>query len=107
MLVRKLSWMRCVVRDSNCLDYKEYCSGICNVGCNRPDLCNFETWLRSKIVNPETLEKEKRFNLILDICREALNEYGNLEDTLDKYHVEYSLKDMLENSPLVEDLLNL
>ena len=49
MLVYKLNWMRCIVRDSN-LDYKNYCNGCCDSGCNRKDLLNFEEWLKSKII---------------------------------------------------------
>ena len=41
MIVDKLRWMRCVVRDSD-LDYENYCNGECGYECNRPDLCNFE-----------------------------------------------------------------
>lgn len=52
-------------------------------------------------------KREKRFELIVDICREVLNEYGNIEDTLDEYNIEHGMKDMLENSWLVDDLLNL
>lgn len=50
MLVEKLNWMRCVVRDTN-LKYEDYCNGDCNNSCNRKDLCNFEMWLKSKIVS--------------------------------------------------------
>lgn len=49
MLVAKLKWMRCVVRDTN-LDYKKYCNGQCNSECNRKDLLNFEGWLKSKVI---------------------------------------------------------
>jgi len=49
MIIDKLKWMRCVVRDSD-LDYKNYCNGECGSKCNRPDLGNFEEWLKSKIV---------------------------------------------------------
>ena len=50
MLIDKLKWMRCVVRDSD-LDYENYCNGECGSECDRPDLCKVEEWLRSKIVN--------------------------------------------------------
>ena len=50
MLIEKLSWMRCIIRDSNSLNYQDYCNGDCNGFCNRPDLCNFARWLKSKIV---------------------------------------------------------
>ena len=50
MIIDKLKWMRCVVRDSF-LDYEKYCNGKCGFECNRPDLCNFEKWFKSKIVN--------------------------------------------------------
>lgn len=50
MIINKLKWMRCVVRDSD-LDYTAYCNGKCNSKCNRPDLCGFEEWFKSKIVN--------------------------------------------------------
>ena len=49
MLVEKLSWMKCVVKDGN-LNYENYCNGECNETCNRKDLCNVETWLKSKII---------------------------------------------------------
>lgn len=49
MIVDKLRWMRCIVRDSD-LDYEKYCNGECGSQCNRPDLCNFEKWIRSKVV---------------------------------------------------------
>lgn len=49
MLVEKLSWMKCIVKDGN-LNYENYCSGNCNETCNRKDLCNVETWLKSKII---------------------------------------------------------
>jgi hypothetical protein len=44
MIIDKLNWMGCVVRDSNNLDYENYCNGKCGIQCNRPDLCNFEKW---------------------------------------------------------------
>lgn len=50
MIIDKLKWMRCIVRDSD-LDYRAYCNGDCNSECNRPDLCDFEEWFKSKIVN--------------------------------------------------------
>lgn len=50
MLVNKLSWMRCIVRDTN-LNYEDYCNGDCNGNCNRKDLCNFEGWLKSKVIS--------------------------------------------------------
>lgn len=50
MIIDKMKWMRCVVRDSN-LNYQNYCNGKCGSECNRPDLCNFENWLKSKIIN--------------------------------------------------------
>lgn len=49
MIINKLSWMRCVVEDGN-LNYEHYCNGECGIKCNRPDLCNFERWIKSKIV---------------------------------------------------------
>lgn len=49
MIINKLSWMRCVVKDGN-LNYEHYCNGECGFKCNRPDLCNFERWLKSKII---------------------------------------------------------
>lgn len=49
MLVEKLSWMRCVVRDSY-LDHRHYCNGQCENKCDRPELHNFENWIRSKII---------------------------------------------------------
>lgn len=49
MIIGKLKWMNCVVRDSN-LDYTRYCNGECGSKCDRPDLCNFEKWLKSKVV---------------------------------------------------------
>lgn len=49
MIIDKLKWMRCIVRDSE-LDYTKYCNGECNSQCNRPDLCNFEKWFKSKII---------------------------------------------------------
>jgi hypothetical protein len=49
MIIDKLSWMRCVVEDGN-LNYEYYCNGECGLKCNRPDLCNFERWIKSKIV---------------------------------------------------------
>ena len=50
MIVDKLEWMGCIVRDSN-LDYTAYCNGECNSECNRPDLHGFEEWFKSKIVD--------------------------------------------------------
>lgn len=50
MIIDKLKWMRCVVRDSDNLDYQKYCNGDCGLRCNRPDLCNFEKWFKSKVI---------------------------------------------------------
>jgi hypothetical protein len=50
MLVNKLSWMRCIVRDTS-LNYEDYCNGDCNNNCNRKDLCNFNSWLKSKVIS--------------------------------------------------------
>lgn len=49
MIIDKMKWMRCIVRDSN-LNYEDYCDGKCD-NCNRPDLCNFEKWIYSKVIN--------------------------------------------------------
>ena len=49
MIIEKLRWMKCVVRDGN-LNSENYCNGECDSECNRPDLCNFKNWLESKIV---------------------------------------------------------
>lgn len=51
MIINKLKWMRCVVRDGGILNYEDYCNGDCNSKCNRPDLCDFEVWLKSKVVD--------------------------------------------------------
>ena len=50
MIIDKLKWMSCIVRDSKNLDYTKYCNGECDHQCNRPDLCNFEKWFKSKII---------------------------------------------------------
>ena len=50
MIVEKLKCMRCIVRDSETLYYQKYFNGECGLQCNRPDLCNFENWFKSKIV---------------------------------------------------------
>ena len=49
MIVNKLKWMGCVVRDGN-LDYENHCNGECGIQCDRPDFCNFGEWFKSKIV---------------------------------------------------------
>lgn len=52
MIVNKLNWMRCIVKDSdNNLDYEKYCNGDCGINCDRPDLHNFEKWFKSKIID--------------------------------------------------------
>lgn len=49
MLIDKLKWMDCIVRGFN-FDYTKYCNGECGHECNRPDLCGFEKWIKSKVV---------------------------------------------------------
>lgn len=49
LIVDKLKWMDCVVKAGD-LDYEKYCNGECGKQCNRPDLCNFGEWFKSKIV---------------------------------------------------------
>lgn len=52
MIVDKMDWMRCIVRDSNNLNSEDYCNGQCGPECNRPDLCSFSGWFKSKIIEP-------------------------------------------------------
>ena len=49
MIIEKLKWMRCVIRDSD-LDYTDYCNGECGLECNRPEFCDFEEWFKSKLI---------------------------------------------------------
>lgn len=47
MLVEKLKWMRCVVKDSVSLKYSDYCDGDCD-NCVRKGM-DFETWINSRV----------------------------------------------------------
>lgn len=42
--------------------------------------------------------EEKIRELVLKICREAVEEFGNIEDTYDLYLMDYELEDWLDNN---------
>ena len=49
MIVGKLNWMGCVVKDGN-LDYKKYCNGDCHDCDDYENAYEFKNWIKSKIV---------------------------------------------------------
>lgn len=49
MIIDKLKWMGCVVKNGN-LNYENYCNGECGEMCDRPNLGNFGEWFKSKII---------------------------------------------------------